>query len=130
MNIKHKSDKHKQIALWAANCAEQALKYARKRALFRRHKNSKVFHGFEKKYPNDKRPRKAIKAARDWAFGRITIAEARKFALDSHKAARKAKDQSAMAAARSAGHAAATAHVWKHAFAAESYAVKSQSLVL
>ena len=112
MSIKHKSDKHKQIALWAANCADSVLKY------------------FEKKYPKDKRPRKAIKAARDWAFGRITITETRKFALDSHKAARKAKDQSAMAAARSAGHAAATAHVWKHAFAAESYAVKSQSLVL
>ncbi len=106
MKIIHKSDKHKQIALWATDSAQHVLKY------------------FEKENPKDNRPRKAIKAARDWAFGRTSIAEARKAALAAHAAARKAKAPAATAAARAAGHAAATSHVWEHAFAAESYAKK------
>ena len=107
MKIKHKSDKHRQAALWAADCAQNVLLY------------------FEKERSKDKRPRKAIKAARDWVFGRIEIAEARKFALDAHAAARKAKNPSAIAAARAAGHAAATAHVAGHAIHAVNYAAKA-----
>ena len=97
----------KDLALWAADCAEQVLPY------------------FEKKYPKDYRPRKAIEAARKWAKGKIMVGEARRAALSAHAAARNASQASARAAARSAGHAAATAHVAGHAPHAADYAVKA-----
>jgi len=97
----------KALALWAADCAERVLPY------------------FEKKYPKDYRPRKAIEAARKWAKGKITVGEARKAALAAHAAARSVSQISARAAARSAGHAAATAHVASHASHAAEYAVKA-----
>jgi len=99
-----KIDKQKQLVIWAAGCAEHALPC------------------FERIYPKDARPRNAIKAARDWVHNRIKVSEARTAALASHAAARKARDPSAVAAARAAGHAAATAHVAGHALAAAEYA--------
>jgi len=103
-----KKDKldQKLLALWAADCAERVLPY------------------FEKERPRDKRPRKAIKAARAWTRDKIRVGEARKAALDAHAAAR-ATDGAARFAARSAGHAAATAHVASHSFAAAYYAEKA-----
>lgn len=99
-----KSD-HKTLAIWAADCAERALTC------------------FEKKYPKDNRPRKAIEAARAWTRGELKMTEARKAAFAAHAAARDA-DQVAEArsAARAAGHAAATAHVASHAVYAAIYA--------
>jgi len=104
-----KKDKRDQklLALWAADCAERILPY------------------FEKTRPRDKRPQKAIKAARDWVKGKITVGEARKAALDAHAAARSVDQAAARAAARSAGHAAATAHVADHAPHAADYAIKA-----
>jgi len=98
---------HKSIVLWAADCAEQVLPY------------------FEKEYPKDKRPRKAIEAGRAWARGEITVSEARAAALAAHAAARNSKNAAARAAARSAGHAAAAAHVASHAPHAADYAAAS-----
>jgi hypothetical protein len=86
-----------------------------------------VLKYFEKKYPGDKRPRKAILAARNWAHGKIKCGEARKAALAAHAAARRCPYFSASQfAARSAGHAAATAHVARHANGAEWYAEKAR----
>lgn len=99
----------KKLALWAANLAEQALKY------------------FEERYPKDKRPRKAIEAAKSWARGEITTGEARTAALAAHAAARNAKQPAACAAARAAGHAAATVHVSGHAVHAAAYAAKANA---
>ena len=102
----------KALALWAADCAEHVLKY------------------FEKKYPKDKRPRKAIVAARAWAKDRIKCGEARKAALGAHAAARKCPHFSASQfAARAAGHAAATAHVAEHAKGAKWYADKVRTAI-
>jgi hypothetical protein len=98
---------HRFLALWAAACAVRVLPY------------------FEKKYPKDKRARKAIEAGRAWARGKISIGEVRIAALAAHAAARKAKYPAARAAARAAGHAAATAHVAGHARHAAAYAVKA-----
>jgi hypothetical protein len=98
---------HKQIALWAANCAEHVL------------------HLFEEYYPNDYRPRRAIEAAQAWANGELSITQARYCAFEAHKAAREVNHPQAILAARSAGHAAATAHVALHAKHAASYAAKS-----
>jgi len=104
---KTKLDKqdHGSLVLWATDCAEHVLPY------------------FEKEYPEDGRPRKAIKAGRAWVRDEITMGEARAAAFAAHAAARDADHAAARAAARAAGHAAATAHVASHAPHAADYAV-------
>ncbi len=92
---KIENETHKLLTLWAARCAEHVLQ------------------AFEKNY-NDDRPRKAIEAARAWGRGEIKMVEARKLAFDAHSAARAATSDGAIAAARAAGHAAATVHVPSH----------------
>ena len=94
----------KALAIWAADCAERVLPY------------------FEKKYPKDNRPRKAVEAGRAWSRGELSVSKARSAALASHAAARDAEDDAARAVARAAGHAAATAHVAGHAVHAADYA--------
>jgi hypothetical protein len=96
------------LAIWAADCAEKALPF------------------FEKAYPKDGRPRKAIETCRAWVrTGVFRMADIRKASLDAHAAARKAKENSAARfAARAAGQAVATAHVPQHAFGASFYALK------
>ncbi len=98
----------KSLALWATDCAEHVLPY------------------FEKEYPRDDRPRKAIEACRTWVrTGAFKMADIRKAALDAHAAARKAKENSAASfAARAAGQAVATSHVPQHAYGASYYALK------
>lgn len=97
---------HRTLATWAADCAERVLPY------------------FEKKYPEDNRPRKAIEACRAWArTGVFKMADVRKTALAAHAAARDTEeDDAARSAARAAGQAMATAHVPTHAIAAAIYA--------
>lgn len=84
---------HKILTLWAAACAEHVLPWV------------------EEKVPNDMRPRKAIEAAKEWVNDELKMLDARKAAFAAHAAARETENKSAIAAARSAGHAAATAHV-------------------
>jgi hypothetical protein len=96
------------MAIWAADCAERVLPF------------------FEKAYPKDDRPRKAIEACRTWVrTGVFKMADIRKASLDAHAAARKAKENNAACfAARAAGQAVATAHVPQHAFGPAYYALK------
>ncbi len=101
---------HQQLAEWAALCAERVL------------------GAFETERPHDLRPRKAIEAARFWRDGSLAMIDARKFAFASHSAAREATNPAAIAAARAAGHAAATAHVATHAPHAAAYALKAVRL--
>ena len=75
---------------------------------------ARVLKHFEAQRTKDVRPRHAIAAARAWARGKIKCG-----------AARAAKHPSAIAAARAAGHAAATAHMAGHAQIASAYATKS-----
>jgi hypothetical protein len=98
---------HRSLALWAANCAQRVLPY------------------FEEHYPKDDRPRKALEAGRAWAQGELSVSKARAAAFVAHAAARDADDAAARAAARAAGHAAATAHVAGHARHAAAYAVNA-----
>ncbi|WP_084147781.1 putative immunity protein [Deinococcus frigens] len=100
---------HVLLALWAADCAAHVLE------------------AFEARCPQDDRPRKAIEAARAWAHGDLSMAEARAAAFASHAAAREASNPTAIAAARAAGHAAATAHVVTHAPHAARYALTAAS---
>ena len=55
----------KELVIWAADCAEHVLPY------------------FEKEYPNDKRPRKAIETARKWLKVKVKLNEIRKSSLSS-----------------------------------------------
>ena len=97
---------HKKLAVWAADCAERALPY------------------FEKRHPEDYRPRKAIEATRAWAqTGVLRMADVRKTSLAAHAAARQIEEyHPARSAARAAGQAMASAHVGRHALAAAIYA--------
>ena len=102
------AQEHRALALWAADCAEHVLPY------------------FEREYPRDKRPRKAIEACRKWArTGIFRMADVRSTSLAAHAAARGAKDDAARFAARSAGQAIAVAHAPGHAIAAAWYAAKA-----
>jgi hypothetical protein len=99
----------KLMAIWAADCAERVLPF------------------FEKAYPDDHRPRKAIEACRRWVnTGVFRMSEIRGASLTAHAAARDAiGNQAACFAARAAGQAVATAHVPQHAFGSAYYALKS-----
>lgn len=98
-------DDHKQLAIWAADCTEIVLPQ------------------FEA-LCTDNRLRNAIEAARAWSRGEQTVGECRKLAFAAHTAARDANGGPAVAAARAAGHAAATAHVPSHDKYAAMYAAK------
>ena len=94
------------LADWAADCAERVL------PLFARHSV-------------DDRPQRALDIARMWARGDVKTGVAMKASAAAHAAAREVTDKAAMAAARSAGHAVATAHFADHCMGALLYALKS-----
>jgi hypothetical protein len=108
-----KYDKSDQrlMAIWAADCAERVLPV------------------FEQAYPNDDRPRTAIKVCRTWVrTGIFKMAAIRNASLAAHAAARQAKDDGnlvACLAARAAGQAVATVHIAQHAFGGALYALKT-----
>ena len=103
-------DDHKALALWAADCADHVLPF------------------FEEKYPDDTRPREAIRTLREWVnSGKFSMPVIRGASLAAHAAARETKeeDQAARFAARAAGQAVATAHVPTHALGSALYAYKA-----
>jgi hypothetical protein len=97
-------DDRRVLAPWAADCAERTLRL------------------FEAEAPGDARPRDAIAGARAFARGELKIGPARALAVSAHTAARAVDDPAAVAAARAAGHAVATAHMAAHARGAPAYA--------
>lgn len=106
---KYSREDQRLLAIWAANCAERVLPF------------------FEKAYPQDDRPRKAVEVCRKWVrTGVFKMADIRGASLAAHAAARDAKeDQAACFAARAAGQAVATAHVPQHAYGGAYYALKA-----
>jgi hypothetical protein len=98
---------HKILVTWACNCAQRVLNL------------------FEQEYPDDPNPREAILAGKLWTEDKLKMIEARKKAFVSHNSARNSTVKSATMAARSAGHACATAHVATHAIHAIEYALKA-----
>jgi hypothetical protein len=102
-------DDHQALALWAADCAERQLPY------------------FEGKYPEDTRPREAIRILREWvATGKFSMSVIRGASLAAHAAAREIQQEDEIAgfAAHAAGQAVATAHVPTHALGPTLYAMK------
>jgi hypothetical protein len=104
-----RTNEHKILAIWAADCAERVLPY------------------FEDKYPQDPRPRNAIETLRAWInTGVFKMAIIRRASLASHAAAREVgADNAARSAARAAGQAVATAHVRTHSIGAAIYALQA-----
>ncbi|MCJ7712131.1 MAG: hypothetical protein MUQ32_15020 [Chloroflexi bacterium] len=103
-------DERRVLAVWAADCAARTL------------------HLFEMQAPNDTRPRQAIDGVRAFARGGMRIGPVRTLAAGAHAAAREVGDLPAVAAARAAGHAAATAHMAAHARGAAAYAAMAAGL--
>src|SRR4026209_388375 len=96
---KYSQQDQKLLATWAADWAERVLPF------------------FEKAYPKDDRPRKAIETCRIWVRTSVfKMAVIRGASLTSHAAAREAEENNNAAcfAARAAGQAVATAHVPQH----------------
>jgi hypothetical protein len=106
---KYSKQDQRSMASWAADCAERVLPF------------------FEKAYPKDERPRKAVETCRTWVrTGVFMMADIRGASLAAHAAARTAKENNAACyAARAAGQGAATAHVPQHALGAAYYALKA-----
>jgi hypothetical protein len=102
-------DDRRVLAAWAADCAERVLPW------------------FEAAAPRDARPRAAIDGARSFARGALRVGPARALAVAAHAAARDASDPAAIAAARAAGHAVATAHMGSHARGAPGYAAVARA---
>ena len=101
-----KREDHVFLALWAADCAERVL------CLFTHHSD-------------DTRPKQALEIARAWADGKVKTGVAMKASLAAHAAAREVKDKAAIAAARAAGQAVATAHMADHSMGGLLYALKA-----
>lgn len=101
-----KNTDHKTLAVWVIDCAERVMPY------------------FEKKYPEDHRPRQAIETLQAWInTGVFKMAVIRKASLDSHAAAREVgEDNAARSAARAAGQAVATTHAPRHSYGSAVYA--------
>ena len=99
-------DNHTFIARWAADCAESVL------------------HLFTRS-SNDNRPKRALEIVRAWANGDVKTGAAMKASVAAHAAARESTDQAAIAAARAAGQAVATAHFADHSMGALLYALKA-----
>lgn len=70
---------------------------------------------WERDYPDDLRPQKALKAAHEWLAGTIKLPQAKQAILACHGAARDAEGNPvAQAAARAIGQSAATIHSARH----------------
>jgi len=98
------------VAAWAADCAERVLGL------------------FEAEAAGDRRPREAIARARAFAHGESTVGEEIRRRFMSGGAARDVRAPAAAAAARSAGQAAAVAHMGAHALGAAAYAARAAGL--
>jgi len=104
---------HQSLALWAADCAERVLPL------------------FEDSYPQDTRPRDAIRTLREWVrTGKFSMPVIRRASLSAHAAAKEvqASNKAASLAAHAAGQAVGTAHVATHAFGSALYAMKAVSV--
>lgn len=98
--------RHRLLAAWAADCAERVL------PLFERGSD-------------DQRPRRAIEVGRAWARGEVRTGVAMRAAVAAHAAARSVTDPAAIAAARAAGHAVATAHAADHCLGLPLYGLRA-----
>jgi hypothetical protein len=100
-----KKDQHYQLMKWACDCAEHVL------YLFGEN--------------IDERLKNALHVAKEWKQGNASVGDARKASVGAHIVARQSSNPTAIAVARSVGHAVATAHMADHSLGAAGYALKA-----
>jgi hypothetical protein len=99
-----KKEQHYQLITWACDCSEH------------------VVHLFGEKI--DDRLKNALHVAKEWKQGHASVGDARKASVGAHAVARESSNPTAIAIARSVGHAVATAHMADHSLGAAWYALK------
>jgi hypothetical protein len=100
-----KKEQHIQLMKWACDCAEHVL------YLFGENTAAQLLY--------------ALNVAKDLMQGTGSVGDARKASLDSHTVANETSNPTAIAVARSVGHAVATAHMADHSLGAAWYALKA-----
>jgi hypothetical protein len=100
-----KKEQHYQVITWACDCAEH------------------VVHLFGE-IP-DERLKNALTVAEEWKGGNASVGDAMKASAAAHAVARESSEPTAIAVARSVGHAVATAHMADHSLGAAWYALKA-----
>ena len=98
-------EQHYQLMTWACDCAQHIL------------------HLFSETI--DVRLLKALTVAKEWKQGHASVGDARKASVGAHAVARESSNPTAIAVARSVGHAVATAHMADHSLGAAWYALKA-----
>ena len=100
-----KREQHYQLMKWACDCAEHVLPI------------------FGEKI--DGRLNNALNVAKAWTQGNASVGDARKASVGAHAVARESSNPTAIAVARSVGHAVATAHMADHSLGPAWYALKA-----
>jgi hypothetical protein len=100
-----KKEQHYQLMKWACECAEHVLPLISKNI--------------------DGRLTNALLVAKAWTQGKASVGDARKASLSAHAVARESSNPTTIAAARSVGHAVATAHMADHSLGSVWYALKA-----
>ena len=98
-------EQHYQLITWACGCAEHVL------------------HLFGDTI--DKRLTQALHVAKQWKLGNASVGDARKASVGAIAVANEYSNPTAIAVARSVGHAVATAHMADHSLGAALYALKA-----
>jgi hypothetical protein len=100
-----KKEQHHQLIKWACDCSRHVL------------------YLFGEKI--DERLKNALNVAKEWEQGNASVGDARKASLDTISVANESSNLTAIAVARSVGHAVATAHMADHSLGAAWYALKA-----
>ena len=100
-----KKEQHYQLMTWACDCAEHVL------PLF----GEKI----------DERLTNALNVTKAWKQGNASVGDARKASVGAHAVARESSNPTAIAVARSVGHAVATAHMADHSLGPALYALNA-----
>ncbi len=98
---------HRVMALWAFDLAEESVEQ------------------LKAKYPDEKRPRQALEAARDWACGKIKMRLAQRKILDCHAFAKETVRKEDAAICHAIGQACAVVHTAGHAIGYPVYDLTS-----
>lgn len=101
---------HRSLILWAFDCSRHTL------------------DKFEKKYPNEKRPRNCYEKSLEWSYGNIKMPEAKKAILECHRVAKEINDPVYSAYCHGIAQACSTVHVKEHAFGLVIYELTAMVL--
>lgn len=98
---------HRTLVLWAFDLAAESVA------------------ALEKKYPGERRPGEALRAARDWAAGEIKMPLAQRKILDCHAFAKEISCRADIATCHAIGQACGVVHTVGHAIGYPVYDLTS-----